>query len=65
MFSVLLQFRAYKVALKADIEKAFFMIGVKDTDQDAWRFLWVEDPTESFSQIKEKRFTKVCFGVKR
>ena len=41
------------------------MIGVKDTDQDAWRFLWVEDPTESFSQIKEKRFTKVCFGVKR
>ena len=39
------------------------MIGVKDTDQDPWRFLWVEDPTESFSQIKEKRFTRVCFGV--
>ena len=63
LFSVLLQFRAYKVALIADIEKAFFMIGVKDIDQDTWRFLWVEDPTESFSQIKEKRFTRVCFGV--
>ena len=32
LFSVLLQFRAYKKALIADIEKAFFMIGVKDTD---------------------------------
>ena len=27
------------------------------------RFLWVEDPTESFPQIKEKRFTRVCFGI--
>ena len=23
----------------------------------------MEDPTESFLQIKEKRFTRVCFGV--
>ena len=63
LFSVLLQFRAYKVALIADIEKAFFTIGVKDTDPDALRFLWVEDPTDSFLKIKEKRFTGVCFGV--
>ena len=32
LFSVLLQFRAYKVPLIANIEKAFFTIGVKDTD---------------------------------
>ena len=51
------------MALIADIEKAFFMIGVKDTDRDASRFLRLEDPTESFPQIKEKRFTRVCFGV--
>ena len=63
LFSVLLQFRAYKVALIADTEKAFFTIGVKDTDQDALRFLWVEDPAQSFLQIKEKKFTRVCFGV--
>ena len=62
LFSILLQFRAYKVALIADIEKAFFTIGVKDTDRDALRFLWVEDPTDSFLKIKEKRFTRVCFG---
>ena len=54
LFSVLLQFRAYKVALIPDIEKAFFYNRSKDTDQDALRFLWVEDPTESFLQIKEK-----------
>ena len=39
------------------------MIGVKDTDRDALRLLCVEDPTEIFPQIKEKRFTRVCFGV--
>ena len=27
------------------------------------RLLCVEDPTEIFPQIKEKRFTRVCFGV--
>ena len=32
LFSVLIQFTAYKVALIADIEIAFFTIGVKDTD---------------------------------
>ena len=63
LFSVLLQFRAYKVALIADVEKAFFTIGVKDTGQDALRFLWVENPTESFLQIKEKIFKRVCSGV--
>ena len=63
LFSVLLQFRAYKVALIADIKKALFTIGVKDTDRDALRFLWLEDPTDSFLNIKEKRFTRVCFGV--
>ena len=39
--SVLLQFKAYKLALIGDIEKAFFTIGVKDTARDALRFLWV------------------------
>ena len=63
LFSVLLQFRAYKVALITNIEKAFFTIGVKDTDRDALRFLWVENLTDSFLKIKEKRFTRVCFGV--
>ena len=60
LFSVLLQFRAYKVALIANIEKAFFTIGVKDTDRDALRFLWVENLTDSFLKIKEKGFTRVC-----
>ena len=61
--SVLLQFRACKVALIANIEKAFFATGVKDTDRDTLRLQLVEDPTENLPQIMEKRFTMVCFGV--
>ena len=63
LLSVLLQLRPYKVTLIVNIERAFFMIGVKDTDWDALRFMWVEDPTENLPQIKKKRFTMVCFGV--
>ena len=63
LFSILLQFTAYKVALIAEIEKVFFTIGAKDTNRDALRFLWVEHPTESFLQIKEKRFRRLWFGV--
>ena len=58
--SVLLQFRACKVALIANIEKAFFPTGVKDTDRDTLRFLLVEDPTENLPQIMEK---KIHHGV--
>ena len=63
LFSVLHQFRAYKVALIADIEKAFFVIALKDKDRETFKFWWVEDLTESFSHIKEERFTRVCFGA--
>ena len=50
----MLQFRAYKVALIADIEKAYFTVGVKGTDRDALRFLWVEDPNDSFQRSRIK-----------
>ena len=45
------------------MRKHFFTIVVKDTDRDALRFLWVEDPTDSFLKITEKRFTRVCSGL--
>ena len=37
LFSVLPQFRTYKVGLIAYIEKAFFTIGVKDTDRERYK----------------------------
>ena len=43
IMDIMLRFRVYKVALTADIEKAFLMIKVADEDRDALRFLWLED----------------------
>ena len=63
LFSVLHQFRAYKVALITDIEKAFFTMALKYKDREIFKFWWVEDLTESFPHIKEERFTRVCFGA--
>ena len=38
-----LQFHFFKVALMADIEKAFLMISMAEIDQDPRQFLWVND----------------------
>ena len=37
----LLRFRLHKIALTADVEKAFLMISIKEADRDVLRFLWV------------------------
>lgn len=48
-----------KVALTADIEKAFLMISVAEADCDVLRFLWVsEDP-----KVIVLRFIRVVFRV--
>ena len=61
LFSVLVQFRYHKVALVADIEKAFLSIGIREEDQT--RFLWVDDPFVEEPEIREMRFVRVCFGI--
>ena len=38
-----LRFRAYKVAIAADLEMAILMISVCKEDRDALQCLWVED----------------------
>ena len=47
----------YNVALTADIEKAFLMIKVADEDQDALRFLWLEDVSSIIPRVNVLRFT--------
>ena len=42
-FDLLVRFRSYKVALTADLEKAFMMVSVEEADRDVLRFLWVKD----------------------
>ena len=60
---IMLRFRAHKVALTRDIEKAFLMIHVAESDRDALRFLWVDDIHSPNPKIIQLRFTRVVFGV--
>ena len=63
IMDIFLRFRSHKVALAADIEKAFLMISMAERDQDALRFLWVDDVIKAIPNVVVLRFTQVAFGV--
>ena len=65
IFDILLRFRMHSVAITADIEKAFLMIGVSEMDQDALRFLWFRDVQGQEPEVQAYKFTRVVFGVGR
>ena len=44
LFYILVKFRLHPIALVADIEKVFLMIGITEEDRDKLRFLWFENP---------------------
>ena len=46
LFDTLVNFRWHKIGLTADIEKAFLMVGINETDRDMLRFLWCKDPDD-------------------
>ena len=43
---LLLRFRIYRVAVLADIEKAFLQLRIQQKDQDVTRFIWIKDLTK-------------------
>jgi len=43
IMDILLRFRMHRIALAADIEKAFLMVSVATHEKDVLRFLWVDD----------------------
>ena len=53
----------HKVALAADIEKAFLMVSIAEKDRDVLRFLWIDDITKDEPKIITLRFKRVMFGV--
>ena len=63
ILDLLIRFRAYNIALIADVEKAFLMIAVDEKDRDVLRFLWVDDVTKEEPELRAYRFTRVVFGV--
>ena len=63
ILDILLRFRTRRIALVADIEKAFLMISVVMKDRDALRFLWVKDIVQEPPEVCIMRFARVVFGV--
>ena len=65
MCSLLFRFRTNKIAILADIEKAFLQVGLQQGERDVTRFLWLKNwenpPTDD--NIEVMRFTRVPFGV--
>lgn len=59
LVEVLIRFRRWKVALSADISKAFLQLVLQKGDRDVHRFLWFHE-----GRVKEMRFLRVTFGVK-
>ena len=63
LIDLLLRFRVSRVALVADIEKAFLNISVDKVDRDCLRFLWPDDPNDNKSYVSIYRFCRVVFGL--
>ena len=63
LYDILLRFRVHKIAMTADIEKAFLNIAIAPQHRDFLRFLWPHDPMKINSELDCFRFTRVVFGV--
>ena len=64
MFNVLVKFRSNPIAMSADIEKAFLMIGINEVDKNMLRFLWFKDPFILNSEFIQLRFCRLVFGLR-
>ena len=63
IFDILLRFRASRIALTGDVEKAFLIVGIAEEDRDVLRFLWVDDIEKKNPEIIVLRFTRAVFQV--
>ncbi|XP_028403419.1 uncharacterized protein LOC114526117 [Dendronephthya gigantea] len=64
LLDILVRFRWHQVALTADIEKAFLMIGIPQEDRNLLRFLCLKDPNDANTEVEHYRFTRLVFGLK-
>ena len=63
LYDVLLITRVHRIAISADIEKAYLQIGVKEKDRDLMRITWYDDVFSDKPTPKKLRFTRVFFGA--
>jgi len=50
---IILRFQWYWVTLGVDVEKAFLMVSVTDSDKDILCFLWVDDVNKALPTIMQ------------
>lgn len=62
ILDVILNFRKFKVAFTADIEKAFLMIGIAEEELKFLKFFWIVD--EKNEDFKIMRMTRLPFGCR-
>ena len=60
---ILMHFRAHKVGLVADIERAFLNIEVDKRQRDLMHFLWINDINDEDPNIVIYRICRVIFGM--
>ena len=65
LYGLLMRFGTKRIALTADIEKAFLQVGLNEADRDVTRFLWVKDIKKPpvTTNLHVYRFTRVLFGI--
>ena len=59
----MIQFRAHRVALTSDKEKALLNVAIAPEHHDFLRFLWIDDILTDNPQLVIRRFMRVVFGV--
>ena len=64
LFDTLVKFRWHKIGRTADIEKAFLMVEISETDKDMLRFLYFKDPGDLNSENEHLKFTRLVFGMR-
>lgn len=52
LLSILMKFRQQRVAVMADISKAFLQINVNEMDRDVLHFLWLKERPVPFKELK-------------
>ena len=62
---ILLRFRLNKIAIVADIEKAFLQTGLLEDAKDVTRFFWLKNKRRLTveNNIQVYRFNRVQFGI--
>ena len=58
------RFRWNRIAISADIEKAFLMISIQESHRDMIRFLWLKGPFVLNSEVLHLRFCRLVFGLR-